>query len=367
MKCYFYDPSVSAPLPFLKESGIPIYLYGMGNGAEKALTYLARHGLAPAGVFASDGYVRGQSFSGFPVLSLSAVAQKEPDGFAAVVAFGCSGEDARRLFSRVRESGGIVFLPDLPLFGEEGTDDTFLKEKEGEISSARSLFRDPDSLRLFDALLRYKRTQTPEDLFRAVLPPDRLFSLFDPASVRKTVDGGAYRGDTAAEMIARFPALSEILCFEPDPASFRRLELFSDPRVRLRCYRAGLYSGNGELPFSGGGNRGAHFGQTEKGAARVLALDSLSEAAGCDYLKLDVEGCEKEALLGAKNRIRRDRPVLSLSVYHRAGDLFSLPLLLAGLCADYRLFLSRADVSPAWDITLTAIPNEKLKGAPAHG
>ncbi|MBQ2118170.1 MAG: hypothetical protein II192_03845, partial [Clostridia bacterium] len=166
MKRYFYDPSVSAPLPFLKESGIPIYLYGMGNGAEKALTYLARHGLTPAGVFASDGYVRGQSFSGFPVLSLSAVAQKEPDGFAAVVAFGCSGEDARRLFSRVRDSGGIVFLPDLPLFGEEGTDDTFLQEKEGEISSARSLFRDPDSLRLFDALLRYKRTQTPEDLFR---------------------------------------------------------------------------------------------------------------------------------------------------------------------------------------------------------
>ena len=36
----------------LGESGLPIYLYGMGDGADKIRRALERYGLAPAGVFA---------------------------------------------------------------------------------------------------------------------------------------------------------------------------------------------------------------------------------------------------------------------------------------------------------------------------
>ncbi|MBQ7171875.1 MAG: FkbM family methyltransferase [Clostridia bacterium] len=366
MKRYFYDPARVSPASFLRGSGIPVYLYGMGNGAEKAFAYLRRCGLSPSGVFASDGYVRGQTFAGFPVLSLSDVAKKEPEGFAAIVSFGCSGAEARLLFARVEAAGGIVFVPDLPLFGEEWTDEAFLAEHEDEISRARSLFRDPLSLTLFDALLRCKRTETPADLFRAAAPQERLYALIEPDSVRKAVDGGAYRGDTAKEMIARFPSLRELYCFEPDPASFSRLQSLSSERVRLCFYPVGLSSRDDELPFSGGGNRGAHFGEGGKTLAKTCALDSLPEAAGCDYIKLDVEGCERDALLGARELIRRDRPALAVSVYHRAKDFFSLPLLIAELCPAYRFYLSRADVCPAWDVILTAVPNEKWKGDVSH-
>ncbi len=366
MKRYFYDPSRVSPAAFLRGSGIPVYLYGMGNGAEKATAYLARSGLSPSGVFASDGFVRGQAFAGFPVLSLSDVAAREPDGFAAIVSFGCPGPEARLLFARVEAAGGIVFVPDLPLFGEEWTDEAFLAKREDEITRARALYTDPVSLTLFDALLRCKRTAAPADLFSAAAPQERLFDLIKPESVRKAVDGGAYRGDTAKEMIARFPALRELLCFEPDPASFSRLQTLSSDCVRLRFYPAGLSCRDGELPFSGGGNRGAHFAEDGKTPAKTCALDSLPEAAGCDWIKLDVEGCERDAILGARELIIRDRPVLSVSVYHRAEDLFSLPLLIAELCPAYRFYLSRADVCPAWDVILTAVPNEKWKGDVSH-
>lgn len=52
----------------LKEAKLPIVLYGMGDGADRILTALAAHGLQAAGVFASDEFVRGQVFRGFPVL-----------------------------------------------------------------------------------------------------------------------------------------------------------------------------------------------------------------------------------------------------------------------------------------------------------
>ena len=49
----------------------PVLLYGMGNGAELTDAYLRSRGIIPDGVFASDGFVRGQSFMGKRVLSVA--------------------------------------------------------------------------------------------------------------------------------------------------------------------------------------------------------------------------------------------------------------------------------------------------------
>ena len=45
-------------------------------------------------------------------------------------------------------------------------------------------------------------------------------------------------------------------------------------------------------------------------------------------------------------------PRLKIACYHRAEDLFALPLLVHRLCPSYQLFLRRADGVPAWDIDL---------------
>ena len=51
------------------DSGRPILLYGMGNGADKILTVCEAYGIPVADFFASDGFVRGHSFHGKVVLS----------------------------------------------------------------------------------------------------------------------------------------------------------------------------------------------------------------------------------------------------------------------------------------------------------
>ena len=45
----------------------PIALYGMGNGADKIVDWCAANSVKIAGIFASDEFVRGQSFRGFTV------------------------------------------------------------------------------------------------------------------------------------------------------------------------------------------------------------------------------------------------------------------------------------------------------------
>ena len=60
----------------LKSEKRPIFLYGMGNGAEKIYTYLKGYGIEIFGVVASDGFVRGQSFLGHEVISVSYAEKK---------------------------------------------------------------------------------------------------------------------------------------------------------------------------------------------------------------------------------------------------------------------------------------------------
>ena len=56
-------------------------------------------------------------------------------------------------------------------------------------------------------------------------------------------------------------------------------------------------------------------------------------------LKMDIEGAEYQALLGAADHIRNDYPVLAISVYHSNEDLLRIPQLIRDFCSDYRFYL----------------------------
>lgn len=45
------------------------------------------------------------------------------------------------------------------------------------------------------------------------------------------------------------------------------------------------------------------------------------EIKGQLYIKMDIEGSEMAALMGAKETIKRHKPYLAICVYHRKNDL----------------------------------------------
>ena len=81
-------------------------------------------------------------------------------------------------------------------------------------------------------------------------------------------------------------------------------------------------------------------------------LDGLTERA--TLVKMDVEGAEEPALLGAARLLARQKPRLIISAYHRSGDLLTLPELVRRLNPDYRLALRQSPYVPAWDTNIIA-------------
>ena len=70
----------------LKAEKRPIFMYGMGDGALKIMSVFKKKNITLSGIFASDEFVRGHSFQGFRVHSLSEIESYVSD-FVVVLAF----------------------------------------------------------------------------------------------------------------------------------------------------------------------------------------------------------------------------------------------------------------------------------------
>ena len=330
-----------------------IWLYGMGNGADKILAVAEKKGVCIKGVFASDGFVRGQSFHGFGVRAFSEIeALYPPKGCVVLLAFGSARPEVLELFDRA-EAHFDLFVPDVPVCGEELFDCAYFHAHRTELAAARALFSDEESKRLFDLILRYKLSGRLCYLKEAVRQEDRTWGV---DKTQTMVDLGAYNGDSVRQMAA-CAKLSAVIAAEPDRRNFKKLcDYAKTAPFPIFCHNVAVCDTAGEAIFDASGNRNAGLCTGRgKDTVKTAPPDELIDGAAVDYIKYDVEGAEHAALLGTRQTILRCHPTLKIACYHRSCDLFDLPLLLHSIAPNYRLYLTRAQGVPAWDIDLWAV------------
>jgi len=56
-----------------------------------------------------------------------------------------------------------------------------------------------------------------------------------------------------------------------------------------------------------------------------------------DFIKMDIEGSEEKALIGAKKTLKEFKPKLAITIYHKLSDFYKLPLLIKRLNPDYKI------------------------------
>ena len=70
---------------------------------------------------------------------------------------------------------------------------------------------------------------------------------------------------------------------------------------------------------------------------------------------MDIEGSEKEAILGAKSLISEYSPVLAICLYHKPQDIWELPLLINDINSNYNMYL-RIYGSMGLELVLYCVP-----------
>jgi hypothetical protein len=89
-------------------------------------------------------------------------------------------------------------------------------------------------------------------------------------------------------------------------------------------------------------------------------LDDILNGEIPTFIKMDIEGSEPDALIGATNRIKESQPVLAISVYHKQSDIWEIPLLIKSLSDNYSFFL-RSHRDESWDLVCYAVPANRLR------
>ena len=68
----------------------------------------------------------------------------------------------------------------------------------------------------------------------------------------------------------------------------------------------------------------------------MVTLDSYFEGEDISFIKMDIEGAEYKALVGAEQLIRRSKPKLAVSVYHNPDDIFRISDLIDSWMLGYK-------------------------------
>ena len=366
-------PTVTHDLwEYLKDSQKTIVLYGMGNGADKILSVLAERGIPVGGIFASDGFARGNLFHGMPVRTWSDVkAEFGAENVIVLLSFGTSRPEVLENVLRIRQEAEL-YAPDVPAFGDTLFTRTFYEEHRDEFLAVRNLLSDDESRRIFDNILSYKLSGDIGYLLDAESDEEEIWQgIVHPETIRAAADLGAYNGDTIRRLLEKGENIQTVWAMEPDGRNYKKLEAYAEGEMRARVIpvNAGAWNEETILFFDKSGNRNASF---EKNRSQTLAdrplkvaevkalpLDSVLDGARVDYIKYDVEGSEREALDGSCKTLAEHSPTLLVSLYHRSEDLFALPLHIRKIAPHYKgFYLRRMRGIPAWDINLYVAKEE---------
>ncbi len=209
-----------------------------------------------------------------------------------------------------------------------------------KIAKVTSILKDEKSKEILSKIVRFRRTLNVADY----VYPDGKEEYFTEeigalSAIKggiRFVDAGAYIGDTILSICKRASNIEFVASFEPDSANISKLKesvkiAAKASRGVFAIYPMGVWSKSDILEFSIDGNAsGSVAKRSDKNSIQipVCSVDDTLFAAAPNFIKMDIEGAEIEALLGAKECIKSYAPILSICVYHRPSDLWEIPLLI---------------------------------------
>ena len=154
------------------------------------------------------------------------------------------------------------------------------------------------------------------------------------------IDGGCLNFLTSKQLLERCHHVKAIYAFEPDPISAKRCEEEAQKSgfKNYKIIEKGLYSKETELYFNSLGNGCSAINNQGTCKVRVTSIDKAIHDK-VTFIKMDIEGAELQALIGAKEMIIKNKPRLAISVYHKDEDIIEIPLYIKSLVPEYKLYL----------------------------
>ncbi|MDR1620622.1 MAG: FkbM family methyltransferase [Clostridiales bacterium] len=216
------------------------------------------------------------------------------------------------------------------------------------------LFADDKSRRIYDLYFGWHYLYNND--FTAVRDPIMYFPedlSEEGIDYSHFCDAGAWHGDVLAEWLAKFADKQDYhyTAIEPDKISYQKLvdyvnklpvnEFLLPKRISTINGAVGEKSGIIKMSNDTGAGTTRVLGNEVTGAVAVpvFTIDEIFKDKAVSIIKADVEGYEMPLLRGALKTIKKQRPTLAISVYHKFADIWEIPQYVKSLDLDYEIYL----------------------------
>jgi len=343
---------ILSSVPLYNLNDYTIVVFGAGNTSLLYQKCFEREGINPVYYIDNSEAKQETVFQGVSVISVEKLISVRKNFSKPLLVLICSAQiTACNQIKEQLQKYGLIYI----------TVDAFVFKKNTDmIKTVYNYLADNFSKEVYIQLIQSRVNNSPVPEF--IVSNEQYFSL--PQFLKRSekevfVDLGAYVGDTVEEYISKkLRVFGKIYAFEPDTVNFTALQhrsarlknewAFSNDKLALINGGVGskserMYLSSSSMSNVEGSNSSTRLGailasdKTSGAEVMVYALDDYFHEQKVSFIKADIESFELDMLQGAETVIKRDRPLLTICIYHNASDMFTIPLLIRELCNDYTL------------------------------
>lgn len=210
-----------------------------------------------------------------------------------------------------------------------------------EYKKAFALFEDTSKQKLLDLLSLKLSGNFEYALKHYNTDPQYLSKKITWKKNPNIIDAGGFIGDTLIQFIDNGIIPREYYIYELEDGNYSHLLRNIKKAEKFGCVihprKKGVYSKDGELYYVADNDSSLIVDYPTNDKIEVVKIDTDVKCP-IDFLKMDIEGSEAEALRGASEVIRKYAPTLAICVYHLKDDYWRIPLLIKEINPEYSKF-----------------------------
>lgn len=314
----------------------PKIIFGRNEFAESISRYIEIDGYV-------DEYTNEEIYLGKPVLKLDQVPENALVVSVVVIGRPLTAEKKiKQLGLRYLDYFSFYKYSNLPV-KQVVFWDNFQQDLEINFSKYQTIYsklKDLESKEILYRIVNFRNSYNLDFMRKFTFKEDKQYfeDFLDLKEKGEAfVDVGGFDGHTSFEFIKRCPEYSEIIFFEPEEKNLNVAKDKLKGHSNIIFNKFGLSNKKQILKFdiSGSSSKISDSGAIE---IEVVRLDDVVHKS-VTFIKMDIEGAEKDAIEGSYNVIKKYHPKLAICVYHKPEDLWAIPEQILNIRDDYDIYL----------------------------
>lgn len=330
----------------LEEHKKPIVLYGAGEVSQRVLSLLRNHFIIPDYQMVDAEFEKNTKYEYEPIRVHEICERYGAEGVTLLAAM--KDYPYVEHIADTLEISDVYFMDNL--YQTEEIDKNYFNKHIDEFFDLYNRLYDDFSRETLLAYIKTNLSHNPEYMFNVYDRGFQYFSLkwLELGDDEVFVNCGAYTGDTICNFLkCTNGRYQKIYAFEADKSTFKILDKNITGSNIIKINK-GVYSHSGFLCFrsssveqwdmSPGMSRVAENGAGDYDI-ETCTIDEVMGGEKITLIHMDIEGSELPALQGAYHTLKRSRPRMAISAYHKKSDLISIPRFMKEIDSTYQFAL----------------------------